>query len=394
MQKSEEIEPNEAALSAERLYTVDNSKYLHMQRCDEGFDYTIYDMATKKELDGGQLDLNVELLSQAALEICKLHNIGTNGSICLADISILDDLQNTEVETWEGDHISDVVFTPVDITTPFENLSSPEIQMDEPELPDPLIRTEDMQSFGYLDEDMLPLSKDRALELLEQNVPIYLLYYDNTEAMALDEREIIEHDGLFGITCEDWEMIRKDIPPRNIEKRFTDDPEDRIVIYQLKKDAPASLFFAPYDDLSAVPSADNYKAIYTQPLNDGGSKREVLEQAFEQFNEHCPADFTGHSLSVSDIVAIKRGHEISYHYCDCIGFKELDGFREENYLKAAEMSVEDDYGMIDGIINNGEKVPSKEPEQKMSLKERLQSFAAQSPEIAAVHPKKSHEWER
>lgn len=68
-----------------------------------------------------------------------------------------------------------------------------------------------------------------------------------------------------------------------------------------------------------------------------------------------PGDFTGHSLSVSDIVALKQAGVVSYHYCDSIGFQELPNFRPENYLKTAELSTEDDYGMIDGIINNGKQ---------------------------------------
>ena len=47
-----------------------------------------------------------------------------------------------------------------------------------------------------------------------------------------------------------------------------------------------------------------------------------------------------------------------------MGFKELPDFQKENYLKAAEMSTEDDYGMIDGIINNGKQPSVAELEQQ------------------------------
>ena len=60
-------------------------------------------------------------------------------------------------------------------------------------------------------------------------------------------------------------------------------------------------------------------------------------------------------MSVSDIVAIKRDGVVSCHYCDSVGFQEIPGFLPSNPLKNAEMTVEDDYGMIDGIINNGPK---------------------------------------
>ena len=344
-----------------RCRLFDDNKYLHIQRCDEGFDYTIYDMATRKALDGGQIDPPEEQLSEVALEICKLHNIGNDAPIRLADIGILDSLKNAEVETLEGSHLTGTETTVVQSESPAAPAESlpdgPEQSIKEP-MPDPEISVKAMQTFGYSDEEMLPLSKDRALELAGHNGTVYLLYSDNTEAMALSDREIIGHDGLFGITREDWSAMKADVPPRDMEKRFMGNPEDGILIYQLRESAPAELRFTSYDDLREAPNADNYTAVYTQPLYDGGSKGEMLEKTYEQFNLHHPPDFTGHSLSVSDIVAIKRGAEVSYHYCDSFGFKELADFRPENYLKAAEMAVEDDYGMIDGIINNGPKQPT------------------------------------
>ena len=370
---TQEKEPaeQEPATAVERLYTVDD-KYLHVQRSDDGFDYTLYDKTSKQEIDGGQLDSDLPLIMDAAMEICKLHELGSYASLQLADIGILDDLQNAEVKAWENDHVQSVETTvkePEAAPIPAESQpETPEINMDEP-MPDPQVNRKAMEGFGYTDEEMLPLSKDRALELAERDVTVYLLYGDNTEAMALDDREIIEHNGLFGITREDWDAIKADTPPRDLEKRFEQNPEDSILIYQLKDTEPAALWFTGFDRLQDAPIADNYNAIYTQPLYDGGSKGEVLEQAFVQFNTDRPADFTGHSLSVSDIVAIKRRPDVTYHYCDNFGFKELEHFKPENPLKNAEMAMEDDYGMIDGIINNGSK--QQEPEKKPSILEKL-----------------------
>ena len=87
------------------------------------------------------------------------------------------------------------------------------------------------------------------------------------------------------------------------------------------------------------------------PYKDLGT---MLEEMYTKFNIDHPEDFRGHSLSVSDIVAIRQNGIVSCHYVDSIGFKELPEFlKPENYLKNAEMAMEDDYGMIDGIINNG-----------------------------------------
>ena len=85
---------------------------------------------------------------------------------------------------------------------------------------------------------------------------------------------------------------------------------------------------------------------------------EQLERLYEQFNLQKPVDFHSPSMSVSDIVAIKQNGQVSCHYCDSVGFTQVPGFLPENSLRNAEMAVEDDYGMIDGIINNGPKEPT------------------------------------
>ena len=94
------------------------------------------------------------------------------------------------------------------------------------------------------------------------------------------------------------------------------------------------------------PNRSQYDLKYTATSPDAITP----EKLFEKFNIDRPPDFGGHSLSVSDIVAIKQAGQVS-----------------ENYLKNAEISTEDDYGMIDGIINNGQKQPSlAELEERMS----------------------------
>ena len=152
----------------------------------------------------------------------------------------------------------------------------PELEQGYP-MPDTGIGFLEMYQYGYTDGNaMLPLTKERAMELFMQDIPVFLLYGDNTEAMALDA-----------------------------------------------------------EDISS------------------------LDMIYQRFNVDHPADFKGHSLSVSDIVALKQNGVVSCHYVDSIGFRELPNFlKPENYLKNAEMLLEDDYGMIDGIINNGPKQPT------------------------------------
>ena len=51
---------------------------------------------------------------------------------------------------------------------------------------------------------MLPLSRERATELFEQDLTVYLLYEDDTGAIAFDSEDIDNHSGIFGIDRNDW----------------------------------------------------------------------------------------------------------------------------------------------------------------------------------------------
>ena len=348
-------QPSVEAQEVEKLYMVDNDKYIHVQRSDTGIDYTIYDAGSAKVLDGGVLDGTEQQLSTAALEVCKLHNIGEAAPIRLAPLELLKDLREAnELPLDAAEQITGAVAVPTDAA----DTMLPELEQAVP-MPDPTLTVDDMRSYGYLDSDMLPLSKDRAVELLEHDITVYMLYPDNAEEMVFEAEDIIKHDGMFGITRPDWDAVKGHIPPRDVEQRFLNSPTDSMAIYQLRRDAPVELRFANLGSLAAPPDPANYEAVYTREVYPDDDTGRILENFYYIFNDERPGDFVGHSLSVSDIVALKQDGKVSYHYCDSMGFQELPAFQKpENYLKAAEMSMEDDYGMIDGIINNGSKQPT------------------------------------
>lgn len=348
-------QPSVEAQEVEKLYMVDNDKYIHVQRSDTGIDYTIYDAGSAKVLDGGVLDGTEQQLSTAALEVCKLHNIGEAAPIRLAPLELLKDLREAnELPLDAAEQITGAVAVPTDAA----DTMLPELEQAVP-MPDPTLTVDDMRSYGYLDSDMLPLSKDRAVELLEHDITVYMLYPDNAEEMVFEAEDIIKHDGMFGVTRPDWDAVKGHIPPRDVEQRFLNSPTDSMAIYQLRRDVPVELRFASLGSLAAPPDPANYEAIYTREVYPDDDTGRILENFYYIFNDERPGDFVGHSLSVSDIVALKQDGKVSYHYCDSMGFQELPAFQKpENYLKAAEMSMEDDYGMIDGIINNGPKQPT------------------------------------
>ena len=298
------------------------------------------------------------------------------------------DLANSE---WQARKINEaankskssepVIEPPVEEATPIQ-------APDNGYMPDPSMSVEAMNAYGYTDSDMLPLSKERALELFERDVPVYMLYEGNAEAMAFEAEDIVLFSGCFGITREDWDAIKDEVSPMDLElirqkreQAFLENPGDTYAIYQLKRDdATADLRFMNSEYLQKKgiePQYENYELVYTGALTKDGSQVEKLENLYRIFNIEHPQDFTGHSLSVSDIVALKQASVVSYHYVDSIGYKELTNFRTtENYLKNSEMQMEDDFGMIDGIINNGPKEEPKPVKQAEETKTKKPSVLA------------------
>lgn len=399
------VEKTVSREETEALYLVNDRIYLHVQQTDSGWDYTLYDKNSMRQIDGG-------VLESAAVEESPISR------------------------------------------------------------PLAAARTEIME--------------------LEGIKPETVVYSDMAILEKLQEAQITI--------------------PANYEKQFLESPGDMVAIYQLKPDAPHGLRFERFDSLKEPPDQLHYECTYALSANPDIPRDQLLEQQYQTFNIDRPKDFTGQSLSVSDIVALKRNGLISYHYCDWAGYKELDYFKPQdsyppaveqilaapepdpycnrheminfgytdqsmypistdfalelmerdvpvymlyadnteamafdsedlamhqgfigvakedwaevkdtpdivaikrhfavdylqdknedrirqlsqtNPLKNAEMSMEDDYGMIDGIINNG-KAPSKEEskEKKTSVIEQLKSQPQQSRKKST--PKKNKEKE-
>ena len=240
------------------------------------------------------------------------------------------------------------------------------------------------------------------------------------------------------------------------------EPVGSFSIYQLKGgNETLDYRFEPLDSihrngLSVKP--ENYELVYEAPLTE----KDNLESIYTRFNVDRPADFTGHSLSVSDIVVLHQNGKDTAHYCDRAGFSEVpeflqpaqksreiteriqtprgsfylcgmtreqmeaDGYgfhhasedgkylimangtqayavradapEKDNPLRTAEMTLEDDYGMLDGVINNGrrgeelekakEHAERTQPEKKPSIRERL---AAAKQECAKQQPRPAPE---
>ena len=351
-----------AQAQAEKLYELDGRLYLHVQPCDGGYDYTIYDKGTMRALDGGQLDAPELPLSTTALKICEMHDMGGQ-SIQYAPLSMIETLQEAAVQQMQA---AAQAAAPETTMLP----DAPEQHLDEYPMPDPTLTQDDLEKCGYLDGDLLPLSKERAYELMERDLTVYIVQQGENPAMAFDTTDLDAYDGIFAVTREEWEespafdaQVKERMDhQQEREQAFLDHKGDCFAIYQVKHtDELRDIRYEGLEWLKSIGQTaqrDNYDLVYTAPLLPSDLKGDTAEQLFYRFNNEHPADYRHPSMSVSDIVAIKRDGKVSCHYCDSFGFAEVPGFLPDNPLKNAEMAVEDDYGMIDGILNNGSKEPT------------------------------------
>ena len=336
----------------EALLVLDDTSYLHVQPCDTGWDYTLYDVATMKQMDGGQLDGPDMGRSTAVSHICE--DLGMGGkSIKYAPLSMIETLQEAAHQ-----QTAEAVSTQLP--------DAQEQALDEYPMPDPVLIQDDLEKCGYLDGDLLPLSKERAYELMERDLTVYIVQEGENPEMAFDTADLDAHDGIFAVSREEWEqspdfhekVVERQDRQLEREQAFLSHKGNCFAIYQVSQDDPQNVRFMNLDWLQSHNLSierSNYDLIYTAPLDGSGSTMEQLERLYEQFNLQKPVDFHSPSMSVSDIVAIKQNGQVSCHYCDSVGFTQVLGFLPENSLRNAEMTVEDDYGMIDGIINNGPK---------------------------------------
>jgi len=224
------------------------------------------------------------------------------------------------------------------------------------QLPDPGIGLSERDLYGYTSPDMLPLLKERALELYDEDHTIYLLNSDGTELMALSQTEIRQHPGIFGIEADEWQAA---LEYRKAQAAVKDgeaaqetellrDAGDRYGIYQIEDIRNTKYAYRPFEQAGTDFNRTDYKLMYTAQLDPNTT----LENLFTLHNrDNRPGGDKMRSMSLSDIVVMKRDGQVSAHYVDTSGFQPVPQFLE-SHIKTAEMSTEQNYNMIDGIPNN------------------------------------------
>ena len=234
-----------------------------------------------------------------------------------------------------------------DLPLLLETIKAAEKEIDA--LPDGMVGLSEMHEYGYSWNEMLPLTKDKASELFGEDVSVYQLHADGSETLVEDRAALQAHDGLFGVEKDDWsaylefQSMKQELEDSepNREAQLLYGNEGRFGIYQLKdteKTRDIRFMSMDYLEMKGIPvSRENYELVYTGELAEGMS----LEDIFTKFNIDHPADFTGHSLSVSDVVVLHQDGENTSHYVDSVGYREVPEFTRETAL-SAEVSEEKD----------------------------------------------------
>ena len=179
------------------------------------------------------------------------------------------------------------------------------------------------------------------------------------------QSEIAQEAAAAGMTVEEYAAAGFEAPQ-----------QDSFSIYQLRnEDSTRDYHFEPYDRLQAAGRTvdkANYTEVYAAPLTAGTT----LEDIYRTFNVDYPADFKGHSLSVSDVVVLHQNGQDTAHYCDSVGFQQVPEFLWENPLRTTELSTEQNENMIDGVLNNAPSLGELEAKAKAGEQISLTDLAA------------------
>lgn len=229
----------------------------------------------------------------------------------------LDNLEDTRILIQE---LAGAIQSP-DLRAPNEVIQNAQAEIDA--LPDGMISITDMHEYGYENPEMLPLTKEKALELYHQNLEIFCLYEDGTESAYDNEPALHTHDRIYGIEKETWDKFQKQ---ERLEQRIMAGQEEKFSIYQIRDDSPGREYkfmgTSFLEDQGMQARREDYNLMYTADFTEN----ETLDNIFQRFNIDRPSDFYGHSLSVSDVIVVSHNGETKSYYVDSFGFAELPEF--------------------------------------------------------------------
>ncbi|MGN8654503.1 YodL domain-containing protein [Blautia obeum] len=192
----------------------------------------------------------------------------------------------------------------------------------------------DFEEAGLYQPPMTDLDRNEALRMFDAGETVFLVT-TYPRPIAVRERMEIERGP------EHYQMEREDVERiRTLEKRMQEylqitslkeaklllGTENRYGIYQIIDGSPGREY--EFMDLNFIERhgyqlrKEYYELIYSDKMLYG----DTLDSLYEKFNIAHPADYTGHSLSVSDIVVLNENGNVKAYFVDSISFRELPDF--------------------------------------------------------------------
>ena len=192
----------------------------------------------------------------------------------------------------------------------------------------------DFEEAGLYQPPMTDLDRNEALRMFDAGENVYLITTYPRPIAVRERMEIERGSEYYQMENEDVERIR------SLEKRMQEYPqikslkeailllgtENRYGIYQIIDGSPGREY--EFMDLNFIErhgyqvKKEDYELIYSDEMRYG----DTLDSLYEKFNIDHPADYTGHSLSVSDIVVLNENGKVKSYFVDSISFRELPDF--------------------------------------------------------------------
>ena len=250
------------------------------------------------------------------------------------------------------------------------------------------------EDFGAFQEPMSVIEQEEALKLYDAGADIYLITNFSSPMYVTERMEIERGPEHYQMSMAERERFR------NLEWEMQKYPQIRSLkeanlllgtrrtfgIYQIKDDSPGENY--AFMNMSFIEShgmqikKEDYELVYVGELFGNMS----LDDIFERFNIDRPEDFRGHSLSVSDIVVLNDGENVTAHFVDSISFEQLDHFLELEEQSLSELVYEvgeryfaiqtteegydysfydEDFRLMDGGVHENDEISIEEAAEEL-----------------------------
>lgn len=297
------------------LYLINDAIYVHIQEDIHDFYYTIYDKESMRQLHQDQIDKEYV--------VDKIWMGPRSAARC----AVCEDFGINEIT---------VKTVPIDILQTLRNIQS-EPPLDEYPMPDDQYTMTNIAYLGYLKGDLLPVSNEASVGLSQQGFTLHeVTAYGKVKPPAeVNAPGTRLCSSIFAISRKEWEAsptFREAVAERmnhqmERELSFRCQSRDCFAIYQLNHHDP-EMRYIRYEPLEYLqkqgqrPQKENYELVYTAPLPDGAG----LDTLWEIFNTNHPPDYQHPSMSVSDVIAIKKDGALACYYVDQYSYPVLDDF--------------------------------------------------------------------